>query len=462
MRTTTIAPTHSGRDEVNEIVEAMSAELDQLARVLADTIHERIAELDDDLRVWTLQSVRANLGLIVTLLREGTAPSSAQAPPEALAYAKEYVRRGLPFEFLGRAYRIGQASLSRYWLEHLHTRTDDPDDLVGTFGFLSDWLFGWVETLEHQLTEFYMREREQSVRGAAAVRAAEVRALLEGARVDVQETSKRLAYNLDRHHVAFIVWSDEADRDAGDGAAVRFGEMEHLAARVAESLGAHAPLIVPQGHHLACWTGFHEPPVLAGLPQAEDVGARAAGRARRPSPGLDGFCVSHREARQARRVAQARRARRRAVHRLRRRRARRPDDPGHRRGAALRDARARTARRGRRGRPAPDRHAARVPRRGLELRAGVAPARRPREHGRLSRAPCRGAARPPRRGASARAARRAAARPAARPRGDRPGGLSGGFGGDQRPAAARACSTSSPSSVEPRSRRTAELAWATL
>ena len=49
MRTTTIAPTHSGRDEVNEIVEAMSAELDQLARVLTDMIHEQIAELDDDL-----------------------------------------------------------------------------------------------------------------------------------------------------------------------------------------------------------------------------------------------------------------------------------------------------------------------------------------------------------------------------------------------------------------------------
>jgi hypothetical protein len=303
VRTTTIAPTHSGRDEVNEIVEAMSAELDQLARVLTDTIHERIAELDDDLHVWTLQSVRANLGLIVTLLREGTAPSSAQAPPEALAYAKEYVRRGLPFEFLGRAYRIGQAPLSRYWLERLHTRTDDPDDLVGTFGFLSDWLFGWVETLEHQLTEFYMREREQWVRGAAAVRAAEVRALLEGARVDVQETSKRLAYNLDRHHVAFVVWSDEADRDAGDGAAVRFGEMERLAARVAESLGPHAPLNVPQGHHLACWSGFHEPPVLAGLPNAEDAGAGLRVALGAPSPGLDGFCVSHREALQARRVA---------------------------------------------------------------------------------------------------------------------------------------------------------------
>jgi DNA-binding PucR family transcriptional regulator len=303
VQTTTIAPTHSGRDEVKEIVEAMSVEVDELARLLTDMMHERIAELEDDIYVWTLQSVRANLGLIVTLLREGTAPSSAQPPPEALAYAKEYVRRALPFELLGRAYRIGQATLSRYWLERLHARTADPDHLVDTFGFLSDWLFTWVETLEHHLTEFYMREREQWVRGAAAVRAAEVRALLEGARVDVHETSRRLVYNLDRHHVAFVVWSDEADRDADQGAAARFGEMERLAAGVAEALGAHAPLVVPQGHHLACWAGFHDPPALDALPATGDdaVGLRIA--LGTPGHGLDGFCLSHREALKARRVA---------------------------------------------------------------------------------------------------------------------------------------------------------------
>jgi len=301
VRTTTIAPTHNGRDEVNEIVEAMSAELDELARALTDMIHERIAELDDDIYVWTLQSVRANLGLIVTLLREGTAPSRAQPPPEALAYAKEYVRRALPFELLGRAYRIGQATLSRYWLERLHARAADQDDLVDTFGFLSDWLFAWVETLEHHLTEFYMREREQWVRGAAAVRAAEVRALLEGARVDVPETSRRLAYDLDRHHVAFVVWSDEADRDARDAAGL-FGEMEHLAARVAETLGAHAPLTVPQGHHLACWAGFHAAPALDGLRSLGDEGGLRVALGT-PGPGLDGFSRSHHEALQARRVA---------------------------------------------------------------------------------------------------------------------------------------------------------------
>src|ERR1051325_661700 len=81
--------------EVEEIVETLSAELDEVSATLADTIHESIEELDDDMRTWTLQSTRANLGVMVTLMRQGEDPRSVVAPPEALGYAKEYVVRGL-------------------------------------------------------------------------------------------------------------------------------------------------------------------------------------------------------------------------------------------------------------------------------------------------------------------------------------------------------------------------------
>src|ERR1700694_6101300 len=116
----------------------MSAELDDVARSLTDAIHERLEELDDDLRVATLHSVRANLGLMMTMLSEGTDPAKAVPPPEALAYAKEYVRRGLPFEVLQRAYRTGQATLSAMWLQELRTRADDAEQLADTFGFFND------------------------------------------------------------------------------------------------------------------------------------------------------------------------------------------------------------------------------------------------------------------------------------------------------------------------------------
>src|SRR6202035_707901 len=108
-----IAPKRASRVGIDEILAAMSADLDEIARALTDAIHQRLEELDDDLRVGTLHSVRSNLGLMMTMLREGADPSQAIPPPEALAYAREYVRRGLRFELLQRAYRTAQADVSR-------------------------------------------------------------------------------------------------------------------------------------------------------------------------------------------------------------------------------------------------------------------------------------------------------------------------------------------------------------
>ena len=166
----------------------MSAELDELTRVLTDAIHEHLDELDDDLRVMTAQSVRANLGLIVVMLRDGAAPGSAVAPEEARSYVREYVRRGLGTEVLQRAYRTAQAALSHLVLNRLRVLTDDPDDLVTLAGDFNDFLFAWVEELERQILAVYLRERDDWLRGASAQRAALVRTILDGARSGVTAT----------------------------------------------------------------------------------------------------------------------------------------------------------------------------------------------------------------------------------------------------------------------------------
>lgn len=331
-RTTAIAPSHASRGDVAEIVELLSAELDAIAAALTETIHEHLDELDDDMRVWTLQSTRANLGVMVTMMREGADPALTVAPPEAIGYAKEYVVRGLDFGLLQRAYRTAQGVFAGMVLERLRGTTGDADHLADAMGFFNTWIFAWIEAIEQQLTKVYMAEREQWVRGAAAMRAAEVRALLGGAAVDATEVSLRLGYELERWHVGYVVWSEAAAEAPGAGQAL-FGEMEQVAAAVAESLGARSALTVAQGRHLACWAGRLEPQHLEDLrvPRrvrssgrgagksanasvegaAVDVGAASAGSglsvaAGTPSFGVEGFVLSHREALLARRVAQLR------------------------------------------------------------------------------------------------------------------------------------------------------------
>jgi DNA-binding PucR family transcriptional regulator len=175
------------------------------------------------------------------------------------------------------------------------------------FGFFNDWLFQWVETLEHRLTEYYMVERERRLRGTSAMRSEQVRTILDGSPVDIRNASATLRYELDRRHVAYVVWTTGATLDAPNGN-VLFGEMERVAANVAALLGVTDHLTVPLGGYLACWAGFRQ------APRAETLtGSLALATNRRINvalgqigEGIGGFKRSHEEALLARRVHQLR------------------------------------------------------------------------------------------------------------------------------------------------------------
>ncbi|HXF32170.1 MAG TPA: helix-turn-helix domain-containing protein [Solirubrobacterales bacterium] len=257
------------------------------------------------MRPWTVQAARSNLGVIVTMMREGDDPGSARPPAEAVGYAKEYVVRGLELSLMQRAYRTAQGVFGGIVLERLRAATDDADLLAEAMAFFNAWIFAWVEAIERRLTDVYLSEHAQWVRGADAVRAAEVRALLAGGAVDAAAVSLRLGYELERFHVGFIIWSEGAGERPGDAGEL-FAEMEHAAATIAKSLGAGVPLTLAEGGHLTCWAGRQSEPELSRL-RLPRVGAHglsvAAGT---PAAGVEGFVSSHREALLARRVARLR------------------------------------------------------------------------------------------------------------------------------------------------------------
>jgi DNA-binding PucR family transcriptional regulator len=299
----TAVTTSSRSDAIVDVVKVMSADLDGVASELTAAIHANVVELEDDLRLGTHQSCRSNLGLIMTMLADGTRPSLAVPPAEALAYAKEYVHRRHGLELLQRAYRTAQASFSQMWLEQLRLRAEDADELARTYGFFNEWLFAWVDSLEARLTEYYMVERERHLRGVTAMRAEEVRAILEGVPIDAIAASRRLRYELDRGHLAFVIWATEATLDYAHGHTL-FATMEQLAAETAELIGARDHMTVPLHGYLACWAGFREPPAFDNLP------AGFPPRSRRQlgvafgvlGEGIAGFRRSHEEALLARRV----------------------------------------------------------------------------------------------------------------------------------------------------------------
>ena len=132
-----------------------------------------------------------------------------------------------------------------------------------------------------------------------------MRALLAGGVADPAAVSLRLGYELERFHVGYVVWSEEAGERPGDASAL-FAAMERPAAAVAESLGAGPPLTVAEGRHLACWAGRRERPELSRLRLPRRAGRGLSVAAGTPAHGVDGFVLSHREALLARRVVQLR------------------------------------------------------------------------------------------------------------------------------------------------------------
>jgi hypothetical protein len=205
-----------------------------------------------------------------------------------------------------RAYRTGQGVLSGIVLGRLRAASDDADLLATRMAYFNDWIFAYVEAIERRLTNVYVAEQAQWVDSGVAVRAAEVRALLaDPGAVDTAAVSLRLAYELDRFHVGFVVWSEEDHERPGDAGAL-FARMERAAVALAKSLGSEAPLTVAEGRHLACWAGRRSAPDLSRM-RLPRTGARglsvAAGK---PAPGVDGFVLSHQEALSARRAAQLR------------------------------------------------------------------------------------------------------------------------------------------------------------
>lgn len=297
-----MATTTSTQAILAGLAEELERQLDPFSADIAKEIHESIHELDEDFLADTTRSCRGNIGLICRMLREGDGPTDAPAPPEAVQYARDFCRRGLPIELLLRAYRIGHQVFWRAFVDFAQRSASRHDDLAAVVAFASDWTFAYIDDVSDQIAQAYVQEREHWIRSAEAVRAEQVRTILAGGPVDEDSASRRLRYDLRRRHLAFIIWTDE-DVNAENV----IGAFERVAQDVARRIGGTDLLTVPLGAHLlACWSGLHEhadDAVLAGarLGDQDAHGARVAvGEAH---SGTAGFRRSHEEAALARRVA---------------------------------------------------------------------------------------------------------------------------------------------------------------
>jgi DNA-binding PucR family transcriptional regulator len=282
---------------VPELAAELLTETSELARGMADHLYATIPELaateDDELMVDLLASAEANLRQVLWVLKRGAAVEEVGLPPEAAAFMRANVRRGIPLPAELRAYRLGHAWLWDRWARALQERIADPEELIAAQETSSACIFAYIDRVSDQLVEEYGTERERMMRGAAQLRAETVRAILAGEPLDEETLPGRLGYDVRRWHLAMRVSSGTSE--------VR--GLERAAREAAATLAPGEPLIVPSGAaSLDVWAGAYEPADARALAHYQPPeGVRVAFG--RPARGLDGFRRSHREAVQAARVA---------------------------------------------------------------------------------------------------------------------------------------------------------------
>jgi DNA-binding PucR family transcriptional regulator len=296
----------SQRERVQESVHQLACEFREGARSfgveMAAELHRAISELGgDDANALDecRASCEANLATAFSLLAEGADISRAAAPPAAMEYARSLARRNVSVAALLRAYRLGHAMAFDHFSDALSARIEQADDLAVAVELCSSFMFAYIDRVSDEVVEEYAAERGRWVRSAAAMRTEVVRAVLDGGSVNRDSASASLSYELRRHHVALVLWSEVPLGLDG------LGSLERAAAAAAGALGCRDPLIVSAGGAtLWAWAGSHESPSAdpAALPRLRlPQGVRVA----IGSPGFDvtGFRSSHAEAAQAHRIA---------------------------------------------------------------------------------------------------------------------------------------------------------------
>jgi hypothetical protein len=213
----------------------------------ADIYHlivREIPQLGTDGGVLTLleASVGENVATVLHILQHGIDIGHVHAPAAAEEYARRLAQRGVPMAALLRAYRLGAARFQDWCLEELG-RHNDNASIVSAAGLLiADVTAAYVDRVSEEVVAAYEAEKENWLRNLSAARAARVRALLNGERVDVDASETILGYRLRRHHLGLVCWVGEAEPRGRT-----LARLEHATEELARRAGCEGgPVFLPR------------------------------------------------------------------------------------------------------------------------------------------------------------------------------------------------------------------------
>jgi DNA-binding PucR family transcriptional regulator len=229
---------------VAEVAAAVSQQVAVVSEDVYAVVLREIPELADDQSILALlsSSVHSNVGTCLQILQHQIELSSVHAPAASLEYARRRAQRGTPLTALLRAYRLGHTCFSDWLLKELAQQADDAHMITAATLSMSKTVAGYVDQTSEEIVAAYTGEREHWLRNRSAARAARIRDLLSGGRVNVSATEATLGYRLRQYHVGVVCWADDATA-AVDNITRLDHAISHVAAKV---VGSGDPVFLPR------------------------------------------------------------------------------------------------------------------------------------------------------------------------------------------------------------------------
>ena len=186
-------------------------------------------------------SVDSNVDTCLQIMQHRIELAAVQVPAAAVEYARRLAQRGTPLTALLRAYRLGHACFSDWVLRELAQHTGDAGLISAAALGMSRVVAGYIDQVSEEMVAAYTRERESWLRNRSTARAARIRDLLTGERVDAGAAEATLGYRLRQYHVGVVCWAGDAA-----GTADEITRLEHAVGHVRGQAGCYGdPVFLP-------------------------------------------------------------------------------------------------------------------------------------------------------------------------------------------------------------------------
>jgi hypothetical protein len=177
-----------------------------------EVILREIPQISGDKLVLALlrSSVQSNIDTCLQVMRHQIDLAAVRAPTASVEYARRQAQHGTPLTALLRSYRLGHARFADWLFRELAKQADDAQLITAATLSMSRIVAGYVDQTSEEIVAAYTRERENWLRNRSAVRAARIRDLLSGERIDVGAAEATLGYRLHQYHVGVVCWAADA------------------------------------------------------------------------------------------------------------------------------------------------------------------------------------------------------------------------------------------------------------